>query len=80
MKLNLVNVVVFGIGAILVYAAVKDVDPRDLVKQGLGGPAPAKTTAANSALATAPATPAPPIPTYLPNPNNGQPQPPVLSV
>ncbi len=37
MNLGLPSVIIFGVGAILIYAAVKDVDPRDVVKQGLGG-------------------------------------------
>lgn len=27
----------FGVGAVLVYASIKNLDPRDVVKRGLGG-------------------------------------------
>jgi hypothetical protein len=45
--LNPLGVVLFAVGAVLIYAAIKDVDPRDVVKQGLGGKAPAPVTGAN---------------------------------
>lgn len=38
MNLNLVNVTVFAVGGILVYAAVKNVKPQDVVKSALGTP------------------------------------------
>lgn len=38
MNLNLVNVTVFAVGAILVYAGVKNVSPQDVVKSALGKP------------------------------------------
>jgi hypothetical protein len=36
-NLNPLGVVLLAIGGVLIYAAVKDVDPRDVVKQALGG-------------------------------------------
>jgi hypothetical protein len=74
MNLNLVNVIVFGIGAILVYGAVKDKDPRKVVQEALGQKAapgkPANVPAAPkpSGPSTVPATYLPP--TYI-QPNNG---------
>lgn len=35
-NLSVVNVAMFGIGAVLIYAAVKNVDPRDVVRVALG--------------------------------------------
>lgn len=34
--MNLTAVVAFGVGAILVYAAIKNKDPRDVVREALG--------------------------------------------
>lgn len=34
--MNLTGVIAFGVGAILVYAAIKDKDPRDVVREALG--------------------------------------------
>lgn len=34
--MNPLGVVLFAVGAVLIYAAIKDQDPRDVVKQGLG--------------------------------------------
>lgn len=42
MRINLVNVVMFGIGAILLYSGIMGYDPRDVVKWGLGGKRPKK--------------------------------------
>lgn len=61
MNLNMVNVVVFAAGAILIYAAVKDVTPQAVVKSALGQPlqAPAKPSASptSTPTATAPRSP-----------------------
>lgn len=38
MNLNLPAVVMFVVGVVLVYAAVKDNDPRDVVLKSLGKP------------------------------------------
>lgn len=42
MKINLVNVVTFGVGAILLYSGIQGYDPRDTIKWGLGGKRPRK--------------------------------------
>lgn len=36
MNLNLLGVVALVIGVVLIYAAVKKKDPRDIVKEALG--------------------------------------------
>lgn len=36
MNFSVLNVTMFGIGAILIYAAIKDQDPRDVVLVALG--------------------------------------------
>lgn len=56
MNFSLANLTVFGIGAILVYSAVKHKDPRDVVKEAFGKQA-----------ASAPATPANGAPSAAPN-------------
>lgn len=35
-NLSVLNVTLFGVGAVLIYAAVKDIDPRDVVRVALG--------------------------------------------
>lgn len=40
MKISTLNVVMFSVGAILVYSGVKAYDPRDVIKWGLGGKKP----------------------------------------
>ena len=40
MKFNLLSVVMFGVGGILVYSGIKAYDPRDVLKWGLGGKQP----------------------------------------
>jgi hypothetical protein len=34
---NITGVIAFGVGAVLIYCAVKDKDPRAVVKEALGG-------------------------------------------
>ena len=36
MNLNVLNVVLFGTGAVLLYSAIKNKQPLDVVKQSLG--------------------------------------------
>lgn len=40
MKVTPVNVVMFSVGAILLYSGIKAYDPRDVIKWGLGGKKP----------------------------------------
>lgn len=40
MRVTTVNVVMFSVGAILLYSGVKAYDPRDVIKWGLGGKKP----------------------------------------
>lgn len=42
MKITTLNVVMFGIGSILVYSGIMAFDPRDVIKWGLGGKKPTK--------------------------------------
>ena len=53
MKMDPLGVVLFAVGAILLYSAVKDKDPRDVVKQALGQ-AQAKTPTTSAPAPTAP--------------------------
>lgn len=39
MKFNLINVTTFGVGCILIWAALKDQDPRTLIQNALQGKA-----------------------------------------
>lgn len=40
MKISTLNVVMFSVGAILLYSGIKAYDPRDVIKWGLGGKKP----------------------------------------
>lgn len=40
MKFNVLSVVMFGVGGILIYSGIKAYDPRDVLKWGLGGKQP----------------------------------------
>ena len=40
MKFNVLSVVMFGVGGILIYSGIKAYDPRDVLKWGLGGKPP----------------------------------------
>lgn len=40
MNLSLLPVVLFGVGGILIYSAVKGYDPRDVVRNSLTGKSP----------------------------------------
>jgi len=40
MKISTLNVVMFSVGAILIYSGIKAYDPRDVIKWGLGGKRP----------------------------------------
>lgn len=40
MKISTLNVVMFSVGAILIYSGIKAYDPRDVIKWGLGGKKP----------------------------------------
>lgn len=57
MNLSPITLVTFGIGAVLVYAAVKNRDPRTVVRSSLTGAASSKNTA-NDAPAPASTAPA----------------------
>lgn len=59
MNFSLINVVMFGAGAILVYSAVKDKNPKQVVSDALNGKSAPSNTAQPSALDTAPETPKP---------------------
>jgi hypothetical protein len=39
-KINLVSLTMFSVGALLIYSGVKDFDPRDVVSWALGGKKP----------------------------------------
>jgi hypothetical protein len=62
MKFNLGNIVMFGIGGILLYAAVKDKNPKDVVTAALGNKA-AKAKVASSSAQNNTQTGAPPADT-----------------
>lgn len=48
---SVLNVTLFGVGAVLIYAAIKDQDPRDVVRVALGQkPAHGKGTFINTAF------------------------------
>lgn len=76
MKLNLVNVTTFAIGTVLVYSAVKDKDPRDVVKKSLARQSPAGAATIPSSAKKSdpvnPTTPAAPIPASAAALGNGQ--------
>lgn len=40
MKISVVNVVMFSVGAILLYSGIKAYYPQDVIKWGLGGKRP----------------------------------------
>jgi hypothetical protein len=40
MKITTVNVVMFSMGAVLLYCGIKAYDPRDVIQWGLGGKKP----------------------------------------
>jgi hypothetical protein len=42
MKVSLLNVVMFGSGAVLIYCGIKGYDPRDVMRWALGGEKPTK--------------------------------------
>lgn len=42
MNVNLLGVTLFVAGTVLIYAAIKDVDPRDVVKLSLQGKSPSE--------------------------------------
>lgn len=48
MKITTVNVVMFGIGTVLIYSGIKGFDPRDVMKWALGGPKPEKMLGAKA--------------------------------
>lgn len=58
MNLNVINVVVLGVGAILLYAAVKDQKPQDVVKGALGQKSPQTVAQPSSSTAKATVLPA----------------------
>lgn len=41
MNFSVANITIFTIGVVLIYAAIKDIDPRDVVKSALKGKSPA---------------------------------------
>lgn len=53
MNPNLISVVSFGVGVILIYSAIKKEDPRTVVKKALGG--------RNTPVNTSPPTPSPAV-------------------
>lgn len=74
MKINLVTVTMFTVGVVLIYSAVKDKDPRDVVKLTLGNKSPAGATAVPSSAPKSNPSPTP-IPN-APTPGTG----PVISI
>lgn len=60
MKISLMNVVMFSAGVILMYSGITDKDPRDVIKEGLGGPKAKKYVKPDhGAVAPAPGNPDP---------------------
>lgn len=64
MNFTPLNVTMIAVGIILIYAALKDVDPRDVVRNGLKG----KPTVGTPKPPTTPSDPTPPpVDTRPPN-------------
>jgi hypothetical protein len=59
--MNPVTVVIGGVGALLIYSAIKGKDPRSIIADALGGNKSAKAKAAASAAADTPDTPDTPL-------------------
>lgn len=75
MNFRLPTVIMFAAGIILMYAALKNTDPRDVILMGLGKPSkypPLMRTNADPGfirpLPPAGSTPTPGTPSLLPNP------------
>lgn len=59
MNISLLTVVIFAGGVVLVYSAVKDKDPRDVLKTSLSGNSPANAKTVPSSAPINPSSPAP---------------------
>ncbi len=72
MNFSIGPLVMFGVGAVLVYASIKNLDPRDVVKRALGGN-PRVTVPDGTEIREAASKPAPriysPAPYITPAPN-----------
>lgn len=62
MKFNVLGVVLFVAGFVLVYAGVKDVDPRDVVKAALRGKNPGELSPIGTTVTGGGAAQVTPIP------------------
>lgn len=47
-KLNTITIVMFGAGVILLYAGIKDVNPKDVVTLSLAGKSPSTASTAST--------------------------------
>jgi hypothetical protein len=67
MSLNVTSIVLFVTGVVLLYAGIKNVDPRDVVKKALKGesPAPTPDKADTKQAASEPRDESTPKPPYL---------------
>lgn len=72
-NLNLVNLTILVAGILLIYAAIKDVDPRDVVKNALKGKPTSGATVPDDGKSWNKTTPKPKptVPTPGTNPQNG---------
>lgn len=53
-KLNTITIVMFGAGVILLYAGIKDVNPKDVVTLSLAGKSPSTASASTTTGGTSP--------------------------
>lgn len=65
--MNTLTVVLFGAGAILLYAGIKDVNPKDVVTLSLSGQSPSSAAGGGGTTTIAPA---PSVYTHPAKPNN----------
>jgi hypothetical protein len=65
MSLNVTSIVLFVTGVVLLYAGIKNVDPRDVVKKALKGESPAPEKADTKQTASEPRDESTPKPPYL---------------
>lgn len=66
MNFTVLNVVVFGAGAILIYSAIRNVDPKDVVMAAFTGDKPSPRTQPQNE-APAPAEPPRTVPAIYPS-------------
>ena len=61
MNFNLLSIVLLSAGVVLMWSAVKDQDPRDVIKNALGGKLPPAREGMGTKPATKPTLPNPPV-------------------